>query len=350
MIYNSLADDISKSFFWGRLQTSMMNNNGPLFNVLIHENKKKNRQKKNILDLLYDNCQQKNDSLILYGNSDNFIYMAESFLQTLTYMGIKIDYFCRGDMDYKLKYLFDIPVITEDELFNKCQKSKVVIYSYDPIGEIQKNYLIGKGIAQNNIYKVVEYLEPEYFDKDIMIPHDYEIFIDGGVLDFKTSIEFIEWCNGKFDKIYAFEPDKASYDICKNVLQTNKILDQKRIKLYQAGLWNKTKKVFFNPIGNGASRIAEGGTSQIETVSIDERLKGQSVTFIKLDIEGAELEALKGARKTIKKYRPRLAVCIYHKPEDILEIPRYILSLNMDYKLYIRHYSTHQYDTVLLCV
>lgn len=69
-----------------------------------------------------------------------------------------------------------------------------------------------------------------------------------------------------------------------------------------------------------------------------------------MDIEGAELKALEGARECILKYSPRLAICIYHKAEDIYEIGNYILSLNPDYKLYIRHYTTCMWETVLYAI
>lgn len=64
----------------------------------------------------------------------------------------------------------------------------------------------------------------------------------------------------------------------------------------------------------------------------------EKVTFIKMDVEGSELKALHGAKKSIKKHLPRLAISIYHKPEDIVEIPEYILSLHNGYQFYIRHH------------
>lgn len=71
------------------------------------------------------------------------------------------------------------------------------------------------------------------------------------------------------------------------------------------------------------------------------------MTFIKMDIEGSELNVLKDARKTIMKYKPRLAICIYHKPEDIYEIPEYILSIVPEYRFWIRHYSSYTWETAL---
>ena len=69
-----------------------------------------------------------------------------------------------------------------------------------------------------------------------------------------------------------------------------------------------------------------------------------------MDIEGTEMEALKGAEYIIKKYKPKLAISIYHKPEDIVEIPKYILNINPDYKLYLRHYSDNAGETVLYAI
>ena len=83
---------------------------------------------------------------------------------------------------------------------------------------------------------------------------------------------------------------------------------------------------------------------------IEEIVKNDKVSFIKMDIEGAELKALEGAKETISKYKPRLAICIYHKYEDIYEIGDYILTLNPNYKLYIRHYTTCMWETVLYAV
>jgi len=69
-----------------------------------------------------------------------------------------------------------------------------------------------------------------------------------------------------------------------------------------------------------------------------------------MDIEGAETEALKGCRRIIEKYKPKLAICIYHKPEDLFAIPLLIKELHKDYRLFIRKYTTTKYETVCYAV
>lgn len=83
---------------------------------------------------------------------------------------------------------------------------------------------------------------------------------------------------------------------------------------------------------------------------MDTMINNDKVTYIKMDIEGSELKALEGAQNIIKKYVPRLAICIYHKPEDIILIEEYILSMNSDYHFYIRHYASNMWETVLYAV
>ena len=85
----------------------------------------------------------------------------------------------------------------------------------------------------------------------------------------------------------------------------------------------------------------------IQGVDIDSVVGDDNVTFIKMDVEGSELKALEGAKNTIIRKHPRLAICIYHKAMDVIEIPSYILSLVPEYKFYIRHYNSHMWETVL---
>jgi hypothetical protein len=90
----------------------------------------------------------------------------------------------------------------------------------------------------------------------------------------------------------------------------------------------------------------------VQTATIDEMVRSgiiEKVDFIKMDIEGAEVEALKSTVETIKKFRPKLALCLYHRESDFQTIPEFIHSLNLGYKFYFNHYTMHEGESVLFC-
>lgn len=119
---------------------------------------------------------------------------------------------------------------------------------------------------------------------------------------------------------------------------------------YPYGLHEKRVRLSFanDNVVFASHIVGEGeGTSCIDCVSLDEIIGVDDVTFIKMDIEGAEIPALKGARKTIIRNKPKLAICIYHKPDDLWEIPELIHSFVPEYKFYIRHYGPRCRGTIL---
>lgn len=121
-----------------------------------------------------------------------------------------------------------------------------------------------------------------------------------------------------------------------------------KCNVIEKGCWSENTQIGFDCAGEGSSIVENSAcTSVIETTSIDEILDGGEATYIKMDIEGAEYEALLGAKNTIKKYKPKCAISIYHKRCDIWEIPILLLSYNPDYKFYLRTYSFSGNDTVL---
>ena len=109
-------------------------------------------------------------------------------------------------------------------------------------------------------------------------------------------------------------------------------------------------------LDNGnASRVGDEGKypNTVSTTSIDETVDKagiHKVDFIKMDIEGAELSALMGAKNTIKKFKPNLAICVYHKKDDLIEIPKYIKSINPGYDLYFNYYTDIGWEAVIYAV
>ena len=190
-------------------------------------------------------------------------------------------------------------------------------------------------------------LKSEYFDSKIIALTEKEVFIDGGAYDGDTIKRFINVSGHKYKKIIGFEPDLFSYVKLEKLI---KRLDDRKIKIYKYGLAEKNKTIRFTNDGTLGSRVNKSSRQEIKVISLDKLLSKEEVTFIKLDIEGSEKEALIGAKKTINKNKPKLAICVYHKPEDIWMLPLFMKELNPNYRFYLRHHSDFLYDTVCYAV
>jgi FkbM family methyltransferase len=133
----------------------------------------------------------------------------------------------------------------------------------------------------------------------------------------------------------------------KNIaLARNNLSGHNNINFYTTGLAESIKTMNFQTDYRSASNLSEAGTVQIEVDSLDNQIK-ENVSFIKMDIEGAERIALQGARKHILMDHPKLAVCCYHKVDDLRKIPEQVLEIRNDYSIYLRHYSNGLHETVM---
>lgn len=196
----------------------------------------------------------------------------------------------------------------------------------------------------SDISQIVSPREEEYFDEKVVLTEN-EVFIDCGGFDGDSALQFVKQCNGKYQDIIIFEPELSK----KAAIEKN--MGDNRYQLYSLGVWSKNTKLCFKALGTSSSHVSEGkGGYVIETAALDETVYDRKPTYIKMDIEGAEQEALKGCRKIIQTYKPKLAVCIYHKPDDLYKIPIMIKEMNPEYKLYVRQYANAWFDTVLYAV
>lgn len=201
-----------------------------------------------------------------------------------------------------------------------------------------------KVFLMSDISDIVSSCGEEYFDPKVVLTED-EVFIDCGGFDGDSAKRFAEQCDGKYRDIVIFEPE-----ICKKAA-IEKNMGDNRYELYSLGVWSKNTKLYFNAMGTGSSHVSEKvGEYMIETAALDEIVYDKKPTYIKMDIEGAEQEALKGCRRIIQTYKPKLAICIYHRPDDMFVIPAMIKEMNPEYKLYVRQYANAWYDTVLYAV
>ncbi len=255
------------------------------------------------------------------------------------------------DTHYEKKAEICGMVINEPRELLKLENAIVIISvaSKEAIVDIYHN-LINMGVSRNSILVpeygfLVGYCSNQYFDT--VKPKEKEVFIDAGFYNGDSSVDFVKWCEGGYDHIYAFEPYKewAEYGI-----KRMKKVGISNFTMINAAACEFDGKVGFQKMHGAESHVTKDGTNMVDALSIDSMLKGQRATFIKMDLEGGEYNALLGARKTIEKYAPVLAISIYHKPDDFLVLALLILEINPNYKFYIRHYSSFSSETVLFAI
>jgi FkbM family methyltransferase len=169
-------------------------------------------------------------------------------------------------------------------------------------------------------------------------------FVDGGAYNGDT---YLELCSlADVQTAYLFEPDGANFSqLVRNV--HNKA---RPVQCLPLGLSDSYRILSFSA-GNGeGASITESGSGHIAVTALDDVLAGHTVDFIKLDVEGAEVQALKGARKLIQRSRPVLALSLYHCPQDLWELPTMLAKMCTGYRFYIRQHFFNSFDSVLYAV
>jgi FkbM family methyltransferase len=173
-----------------------------------------------------------------------------------------------------------------------------------------------------------------------------EYVIDGGAGWGDTALRFAHEV-GEEGRVYSFEFEPHNVEILERNLAMNGPLASP-ITVVQKALWRDSSMTLGFTSQGPASRIIEGGDQVIPSISIDDFSASlPRVDFIKMDIEGAELPALQGAEKCLRRFRPKLAISLYHKLSDFVEIPAYLASLGLNYAFYIDHVTIHSEETVL---
>lgn len=330
-VYNSISDDISRKIYLAKLQWVIDRNEKDF--LLSVEN---TEAISDWIFKLHKFISDADNSIVMFG-AGNDGRLFHKFLQRHDInASIK---FCDNNKSLQGSLIDGIEVLAPVELIQAYKASAIVITTTGYSNQI-KNQLINMNISEKRIMVLEPYLI-QYFD--VWQPVEQEIFLDAGCYDCATAIKFTQWCNNEYQFIYAFEPSKKSALHCMQVIGSYPI---KNIHLINKGLWNKSDIMFFGNEDQGFS-IDHRGDERIEVTSIDNALQGKKVTFVKMDIEGSEMEALIGASETIKRHKPRIAVCIYHKPMDVLDIPSFLLHLVPEYRFYLRHYSFDMRETVL---
>lgn len=235
--------------------------------------------------------------------------------------------------------------------FEKGEKIKKVmpLLLHDEISvEVFKNVLMYRTTLQNEYIDKAYFLSIErgstYFDKEIIKLGSEEVFIDcGGYVGDSTEM-FIMNCHNRYEKIIFFEPNSELMETARENLKKYPY-----ITYYAKAVGEKEGVAFFTPL-DASGMVSDNGQVQIPVSSIDGLIPPVCPTYIKMDIEGSEMDALRGGLDIIKRCVPKLAISIYHKHYDLFEIIEFIDSLNLGYEFYVRHYTRTLADTVLYCI
>ncbi|MBR5336534.1 MAG: FkbM family methyltransferase [Lachnospiraceae bacterium] len=193
---------------------------------------------------------------------------------------------------------------------------------------------------------------PQYFpdcpDLRNILPRGFEkhAFLDLGAYDGDSIQGFLHYVDGTYESIVAVEASEKNYEKLKN--NCKNLVNSFCVNI---GVSDSRKQLKFNISDAKNSFMSDSGEQVLDVDSVDNITEGKRVSFIKMDIEGAEYEAIRGARKTIRKYRPVMAVSVYHFTEDLFRLCLEIEKMIPDYyDYYLRHYSPTMIETILYAV
>ncbi len=251
------------------------------------------------------------------------------------------------------KYRVIVPCVPVfgDEIFNRefVEKNADKINAAHSLFEDESkrifegcvNYMFG---GELDVLASVTTDKDEVFNNILKLGSD-ESYLDLGAYRGDTVEEFLHYCGGKYESITALEPDRRTFrklcDYLENI---------PRSTAYQKVIYNEITTLKFSSKAGRQSTICEKG-EEIETATVDELFKESRVSYIKMDVEGAEKEAIEGAETTLKTQNPKLNIALYHRSADIFELPLQISKINPDYKFHIRrHPYIPCWDMNLYCV
>jgi FkbM family methyltransferase len=188
--------------------------------------------------------------------------------------------------------------------------------------------------------------EQTYFPDGLITLGEHERFVDCGAFNGDSVREFIARVKGRFDRIIALEPDPSNCAALDSFVKTLPPTQRDRVEIIRAAAHSSRQTLRFVSASGAGSTIAAQGDIDVRAERLDDIIGDVYPTFIKMDIEGAEPEALRGAGLTLKNSAPTLAVCLYHQREHLWEIPSLIRRANADYRLFLRRHSDESWETV----
>ena len=305
------------------------------------------------------------DTLALYGVTPAGVFASDDFVRGQSFRGFKVQKY----IDLKQIYPDMIVLVSFgtqrkevlDNIKRIARETEVLApdvpvygdglftkeYAKDKRVELEKVYNLladekSKKVFENTVmYRItgkinylfeIETSPNEAFENILKLKSD-EVYCDLGAYNGDTIDEFLSVTNKKYEKIYAFEPDRKNF----KKLEKN-FGDKDNVFLFNSAVNDISGEIGFLTNGGRHSVVSNNG-EKISALSLDDVLNGEKATYIKFDVEGMEQNAIIGAKETILKYKPKMLVSAYHKTDDYFTLPLLVNSIRDDYKIYMRHYK-----------
>jgi len=191
---------------------------------------------------------------------------------------------------------------------------------------------------------------PAYFQPDLLPPRQDELFIDCGAYDGDTLRVFRSRMEGNASRIIAIEPDPASYARLEAYAGTLPTGVRERVRTLKAAVGRNRGMLRFDSSGLASAHASDTGTIEVDCRPLDEILQGETPTLVKMDLEGAELDALIGGEASIRRAKPSMAICVYHRPDHLWSIPLLLRRMLPNHALHLRPHGYEGWDLVCYAV
>jgi FkbM family methyltransferase len=175
-------------------------------------------------------------------------------------------------------------------------------------------------------------------------------FVDGGAFDGDTLQEFLAWRGDRFARVVALEPDPANAERLRAFVATRPPSQRERIAVRESALWSSRTRLAFDASGGVGSALTAAGDRAVQTEDLASLDELPDPLWIKLDVEGAEGEVLRGGEAWIRRRRPLLAISVYHRPDDLLDLFEQVDGWSLPYRFHLRCHGGDGTDLMLYCV
>jgi FkbM family methyltransferase len=191
--------------------------------------------------------------------------------------------------------------------------------------------------------------EPQYFPPRLFRPREDECFVDCGAYNGDSLRDFVEWTGGKFRKAIAFEADPENFAALNRTVEADARL-RGRVEAIAEAVGGERCTLRFEASGQGNAAISALGGIEVQCTTLDEALGDEQATYIKMDIEGAELDALTGGSRVLRRDTPSLAICAYHLQDHLWKVPARISGLLPSGRLLLRPHCMDGFDLVCYAI